>query len=175
MDFHEYGGAVLLLIAAYTDIREMRIPNSLTVSFLAAGLLLQLIAGGWSGGWEAAMGAGAGFLPMLMLYVLRGIGAGDVKLFAALGAWVGAELVLHVMVYSILYAGCIGVAWLAVKHSFGLRLAAVMSASLAASLVDIGPNRRSWRDWIRWASSGTRFPFMLAVVPGAVTVWYVVY
>src|SRR5690242_782668 len=96
--------AVLLVIAFFTDVRAMRIPNLLTGLFFAAGCGYHLLVYGLAGGLSALAGALAGFVPLLALYLFNGIGAGDVKLFAALGAWLGVLPVLQVLVYSVFYA-----------------------------------------------------------------------
>ena len=78
---------LLLAIACIWDLRTRRIPNALTLPAAALALVFHLVSGGWSaagtslGGW--LLGA-ALFFPM---FALRGMGAGDVKLFAAAGAW----------------------------------------------------------------------------------------
>ncbi|MGO4543583.1 hypothetical protein AB4Z29_02110 [Paenibacillus sp. 2TAB23] len=90
------------------------------------------------------------------------------KLFGALGAWAGGVLVLQLMFYAILYAGIIGVIVLAVNRAFGKRVAAGVTAILTPA--------SGWRkpEWLRWANSGKKFPFMLAVAPAAVTVWTII-
>ncbi|AZN43002.1 A24 family peptidase [Paenibacillus albus] len=147
---------VLLVAAAFiSDIRSMRIPNKLTVSFLGAGVLYHLIAEGLNGVGYSLLGALAGLLPLLILYALRGIGAGDVKFFAALGALIGAVNVLHVLTSSVLYGGLLGVLMLAFNKTPRKRLMLGIVSVLVTSKTE-----------------GTRFPFMIAVVPGVITAWY---
>lgn len=157
--------AVLLIAALLTDLRSMLIPNRLTVSFFAAGCLYQTIVGGWSGLWMGLIGAAAGFVPLFILHMARGIGAGDVKLFAALGVWVGTSTVLQMMMYAILYAGLIGVLLVLFNRPFSRR---VFSGLLLLLHRGAEPRRKELGGW---AAGGTTFPFMLAVVPGALTTW----
>lgn len=81
--------AVVLVTAMWTDLRSSRIPNWLT--FSAIGFALGVHA--WLGGFSAALfslaGLGAGLGLFLILYVSGSIGAGDVKLMAAVGALIG--------------------------------------------------------------------------------------
>jgi prepilin peptidase CpaA len=80
---------VLVLIAALTDLRSRRIPNWLTVSGVLGGLLLQTAIAGFSGFKASATGMMLGFAAYFALYALRAMGAGDVKLMAAVGAILG--------------------------------------------------------------------------------------
>jgi len=91
--------AVLLavvLVAAVYDVRFRRIPNWITVSGAALGLLLNAFLSGppdaWfslSGVWFSLRGLGLGFGVYFLLYLIRAMGAGDAKLMAAVGALVG--------------------------------------------------------------------------------------
>ncbi|HEX4055831.1 MAG TPA: A24 family peptidase [Tepidisphaeraceae bacterium] len=77
-----------LAAAAVIDARQRRIPNWLTFGLLAAGLGRAAVAGPGSLG-HSALGILAGGAIPLVLYTMSAIGAGDVKLLAAIGAWVG--------------------------------------------------------------------------------------
>jgi prepilin peptidase CpaA len=86
--------SALLIVACITDLRTRRIPNALTFSGVATALLFHLLTGGWTAaGWSIA-GCLLGFLLFFPLFALRGMGAGDVKLLAAVGAWLGPSQVL---------------------------------------------------------------------------------
>lgn len=85
-----------LLLAAVTaaaafDIRSRRIPNALVVPAFLAGLAVHAFLGGFDGFLRAAAGAGLALLVYFPLFLLRGMGAGDVKLMAAVGALAGAR------------------------------------------------------------------------------------
>lgn len=82
--------AVVAALAAAFDVRERRIPNWLTMGGLAAGLVLGALQG-WGGLGGAAGGAGAAFAVALPLFLLGGLGGGDVKLLTAIGALVALE------------------------------------------------------------------------------------
>jgi prepilin peptidase CpaA len=80
----------LLVVAAIYDVRYRRIPNWLTVTGVILGLLMNWLVGPPEAGIVFALqGFAAGFGVYLFLYVLRAMGAGDVKLMAAVGALVG--------------------------------------------------------------------------------------
>ena len=82
---------ILVLCAAYFDARTRRIPNWLTVSGVLAGIALNtFLYPGLSGLWFALKGLALAFGVYLALHLLRAMGAGDVKLMAAVGSIVGA-------------------------------------------------------------------------------------
>lgn len=93
------------LIAAVTDLWKYRIYNQLTWPLLLSGLIYHCIASGGNGGTAALVGVFVGMFPFLLLYLLGGMGAGDVKLMAGLGAWLGPALTLQVVLISWLAAG----------------------------------------------------------------------
>lgn len=113
---------LFLAIAFIVDIRKQIIPNWLTAASFAAAIVYHAVLGGMEGITAALIGAAAGFFPLLLLHLAKGIGAGDVKLFAALGAWLGVWTVLQVLLYSILYAGAIGICLVIMNRTFGKRL-----------------------------------------------------
>jgi prepilin peptidase CpaA len=78
-----------ILPAALFDIRERRIPNWVTVPALLAAFALNVFLRGRLGLWFSAAGLGLALLIYLPLYRIRAMGAGDVKLMAAIGAAVG--------------------------------------------------------------------------------------
>ena len=99
------GLIVLVSLAAWSDFRTRRIPNSITVTGAAAGLLLQAFYHGVSGALQSLAGAGLGLAIFLVFYVAGGMGAGDVKLFAAVGAFAGPQAVVVVFVCTALLGG----------------------------------------------------------------------
>jgi prepilin peptidase CpaA len=87
---------VLLAWAAAIDVRCRRIPNWLTGALVASGLAQSALPY-WSLTPGQAMGGlAAGFGLTFLLFVLGGMCGGDVKLFAGIGAWVGAVLVVKI-------------------------------------------------------------------------------
>ena len=82
----------LVICAALFDVRYRKIPNWLTLLGVLVGLGLNaFLYQGWPGLRLSLMGLGIGFGIYFVLYALRAMGAGDVKLMAAIGSMVGWE------------------------------------------------------------------------------------
>ncbi|WP_217596973.1 A24 family peptidase [Cohnella sp. GbtcB17] len=146
-----FATAALLLFACWSDIRRMEISNRLCAAFAAGGFLFQITVYGPGRFWWTIGGLAAGAIPLWLLYAARGLGAGDVKWFAAYGVWAGAAAALELAVFSLLFAGGIAALLLLLKL----------------------PPVRVWALRFAWpwgphpvrAGKGAKFPFMLAVAP----------
>ena len=99
----------LAIIIAYYDVRYRRIPNPFVVATLVSGLAINAISGGFAGVWASFVGCALGFGLMFMLHLFGAMGAGDVKLFAAIGAVTGAQLVLPTFLVVILTGGLLAI------------------------------------------------------------------
>ncbi len=108
-----YAIAALLIplagIITYYDVRYRRIPNLFVLATFVSGLILNFIFGGWGGATASLVGCAVAFGLMLLLHVLGAMGAGDVKLFAAIGAVVGAKLVVPTFLVVALTGGVLAV------------------------------------------------------------------
>jgi len=107
---------LVVLIAAGIDFRRFRVPNALTFPLCFSGLLFHAWRGGLAGLQFSAGGMLVGFLVLLLFYVLGVMGAGDVKLMAAVGAWVGGICALHVFCVAGVAAGLCSLVVLAWQH-----------------------------------------------------------
>lgn len=99
----------LAIIIAYYDVRYRRIPNAFVLATLAGGLIINLIFAGLSGVMTSLGGCALAFLPLFIMHIFGGMGAGDVKLFAAIGAVVGTSLVMPTLLIVVLTGGVIAV------------------------------------------------------------------
>jgi len=99
----------LLALACVTDLRTRRIPNVLTASAAAGAVLFHLATGGWQAAGWSIVGLFVGALLFLPMFALRGMGAGDVKLLAAVGAWLGPGQVAVVALATSLVGGVLAV------------------------------------------------------------------
>jgi prepilin peptidase CpaA len=97
----------LAIIITYYDVRYRRIPNAFVLATLASGLIINTIYGGLSGTLMSLGGCAIAFILMFVLHVFGAMGAGDVKLFAAVGSLTGANMVLPTFLVVILTGGAL--------------------------------------------------------------------
>lgn len=104
-------GAILMsLIAGWTDWRSRRIPNWLTVPAFGVGVVASTILGGWSGLKASLLGTALAFALLLPFWLLKSLGAGDVKFAAALGAYTGPGPLIDILILSVFVAGAMALA-----------------------------------------------------------------
>ncbi len=93
---------VAALVAAATDIWKFKVYNVLTLPLLVSGLLYHAFRAELA---DSLLGVFFGFAALIVLYIIGGMGAGDVKLMAGVGAWLGMPLTFYVFIASSLAAG----------------------------------------------------------------------
>lgn len=164
----------LLALAAWTDWRARRIPNGVFVMLLAAGLgwhasamegdglFASSLAGGL-GVWGSAIGALAAFAGLFPLYLVRALGAGDVKLATAIGAWVGWQALLPWALLVMIAGGVLALAWMVngrrrARVFFNLRL-------MATQTFIEGP-RAAIAGFDQQAAADDRLPYAWAILGG---------
>ncbi len=155
-----------MISSFYTDIKTSKIPNVITVSGIVGGLLYNGVINGFDGLKFSFIGLIIATVLLLILYLLGGIGAGDVKLFAAIGAITGTIFVLNTMMYSILYGGLIGVGILLYRKEFIRRMTHTLFHLFEILFMK---DLTTIQDFKK--ESSMRFPFMYAVIPGVITAY----
>jgi prepilin peptidase CpaA len=93
------------LVAALTDILKFKVYNILTLPLLVAGLLYHGVVGGSPALLGSVLGLLLGGGVLMAFYLMGGMGAGDVKFMAAVGAWLGVVLTFYVFLASAIAAG----------------------------------------------------------------------
>lgn len=99
----------LAIVIGYYDVRYRRIPNAFVLAALAGGLAMNGIFGGLQGIAASLGGCALAFVLMFFLHIFGAMGAGDVKLFAAIGAVTGAALVVPTFLVVVLTGGLLAV------------------------------------------------------------------
>jgi prepilin peptidase CpaA len=102
---------IVLVIATFTDVRNRRIPNWLVFPFFGSGVAVSGWLHGWHGVGMSFAGAGLGLLIYGLLFCMGGMGAGDVKLCAAIGAWIGPTQLMFSLVFTGLVGGAMALIW----------------------------------------------------------------
>jgi prepilin peptidase CpaA len=103
----------VVAVATVTDLRSRRIPNWLVLPFLLVGFSLRAWLQGGHGILYSLAGLGVGSLFFGILWWMGGMGMGDVKLCAAIGAWIGPSQMLTALVLTGISGGVIALCWAA--------------------------------------------------------------
>jgi prepilin peptidase CpaA len=160
--------ALVVAAACVCDVRTRRVPNVITFGAAALALFCHATLGGWHAALLSMAGCGLGLALFLPLFLLRGMGAGDVKLLAAVGAWLGPVGVVWTALYAAITGGALAIA-LALSHGY-LRTAFTNLWSLAGYWRAVGP--RPYDGLTLQSAAGPRLPYALAIAAGAVvTLW----
>ena len=165
------GWAIVLASAAcgaLVDARQRRLPNRLTLPLWLTGLAFAFGVGGWAGLGVALAASMILMLPYLVLFVFARGGAGDAKMMAAVGAWLGlADGMVALM--AVLVAGVlVGVSW-SIAHREGWVLARnLMTASTGAASAVVTGRPGEIAEAMPRASTLTRFPYGVAILLGLV-------
>jgi prepilin peptidase CpaA len=117
----------VVLLAAVIDIYCRRIPNWLTVPSLLLGLVANWAVYGWIGVERGFGGIATAVIVMGVLCFLGGMGMGDLKLAAAVGAWTGAPALLFSFVITAMAGGVIAVVYAIWKRRLGAALSSTAS------------------------------------------------
>lgn len=97
--------SILLIIACWQDFHAYRIKNNLIITGALLGIALNTCLSTEIGFLNAMAGLSFGLMLLLPLYLLRVMGAGDVKLMAMVGAFVGQSDILWVVLYTLIAGG----------------------------------------------------------------------
>jgi len=106
---------LMAIVAAVTDLREHRIPNWLTYPGILAGFICRGALLGWTG-WKGGLATAlfgcllAGGI-MFVFFMVRAMGAGDVKIVAAIGAFVGPRVAVTVLLATAICGGVLAIAY----------------------------------------------------------------
>lgn len=109
----------VLAVATFTDLRSRRIPNWLVLPFLVAGLVVSGWLYGWSGLAHSAGGMALGGVLFGILALMGGMGMGDVKLCAAIGAWLWSQQLILALVLTGVAGGIMALCWAAAGGFLG--------------------------------------------------------
>jgi prepilin peptidase CpaA len=137
---------MILTVATFTDVHSRRIPNWLVFPFLLAGIAVSSWLYGWHGAVQSLEGAGLSLLIFGVLFWMGGMGAGDVKLCVAIGAWIGPSQMLIALVLTALVGGAMALAWAArggfLKELFHHTGGLIFSAKERGEAILSNPRRR---------------------------------
>lgn len=160
----------VVCIATATDLWERRIPNWLVVPFLLAGMAVSLGVGGFSALGTSIAGIGLAVLITGVLWFLKGLGMGDVKLFASIAAWIGPAQFIMAFVATGIFGGFMAVGWAVWHRSLGSSLDG--AADLFAGFWRRG--LRPHPDIVLENPSRLKMPYAPAIAVGTVLSFFMV-
>jgi prepilin peptidase CpaA len=141
---------VTLVVAAAIDGWKLKVPNWITFPMILAGWIYSATFFGWEGLAWSLVGTFVGLGLLLPAYAIGGMGAGDVKLLAGVGAWVWASVTFYAFCLSAIIGGVIAVAmvlyrkaWHKHRNQFGLILNEVLTIRDPNQLSVIAAQRKS--------------------------------
>lgn len=154
------------LAACWFDYRTHRIPNWLNAGLAAAGLTAQTALAGWSGLSEGLSGLAVGLGCLVVLWAMNGMGAGDVKLMAAVGTWMGPRMVGYAVLAGILTGGVIALAMIVKRRNWS-----ACATNLAAAAARVGGRGGSASAGpASLAASPTAMPYAIPLMIGTLLV-----
>ncbi|MFH0903379.1 MAG: A24 family peptidase [Pseudomonadota bacterium] len=98
-----------MVAAGLCDLKTRRVPNKLNIALFVGGLLVRVAVGGLASMAWGIAGAAVGFVVLLVPFQIRWLGAGDVKLIMAAGAWLGPKAVAWAILYGLAAGGLLSV------------------------------------------------------------------
>ena len=98
-----------VLLASWIDLRYHKVPNWLNLFIILSGFTAQAIFHGWVGLGQGLLGLLVGFGLLIVPWLMHAMGAGDVKLMAGIGVWLGPAATLQAFCVGAILAGGIGV------------------------------------------------------------------
>jgi len=118
-NWHVWLVTVVLIVAAVIDGWKLKVPNWLTFPFVISGWVYSVALFGWAGlGWSL-LGTAVGLALLMPAYAIGGMGAGDVKLLAGVGAWVWGTVTFYAFCLSAVVGGVMAVAMVLMRGKWG--------------------------------------------------------
>jgi prepilin peptidase CpaA len=153
---------VLLALASASDLRARRVPNALNGVILGAGVLFQVLSPRLGDGWSgAAGGLAVGYAIWFPMYLLRLIGAGDVKLFAAAAVWLGPRGAVAASLVTTVAGALLGAGWMLCRQGPAATIFQLSQMLRAPAQLQLPPVERQ-----------NTVPYALAVSVGILTLWF---
>jgi prepilin peptidase CpaA len=152
-NWHVWVVTVTLIVAAVIDGMKLKVPNWITFPMILAGWIYSAALSpyaGWEGLMYSLIGTVVGLALLMPAYAIGGMGAGDVKLLAGVGAWVWGERTLYAFAVSAIVGGLIAVAmvlfrrgWQKHKNQFWMICNEILTVKDPEQLAVIAADRKA--------------------------------
>jgi len=156
-----------LILATLWDLKTRRIPNFLTLPTTFLGLAMNAYYAGLGGIKDSLLGLFLGVVLLILPFALGGMGAGDVKLLAAVGALNGPSFVLYTFLYGAIAGGILAVFYALLRGQFSRVI-----ANFKTSFLGIALKVRAKGSPVM-VTSGLKFPYGIAFLIGSVITYWV--
>ncbi len=152
----------ILVLVCITDLRSRRIPNWIVLPFLAAGLLTSAWLHGREGLTRSLAGVALAIVICGVFFWLGGLGAGDVKLCAAIGAWIGP----HQLIIAQVATGVVGGIWVLIWAVYAGFLAELFSDAAYRAFGWMNRGKRRDPQWALDSPLRRKMPYAPAIAIG---------
>jgi prepilin peptidase CpaA len=159
-----------IVLASWIDYRQRRVPNWLNGALALAGFIVQGSLFGVEGLQAAFLGLSVGFGVLIVPWLMGGMGAGDVKLMMAIGAWIGPWLTLLSFCVGGLVGGAIALVMIAAAGKTWAAYANLMTIAHKVS-----SRERVFSEFGSAKSFGNTsalLPYGVPLTIGTLTVWF---
>ena len=158
-----FGAVLVALTGAVNDIRTARIPNKLTYSALLSALVVRTAILGFPGLRSAVVGLLISGGLFLLLFAIGAMGGGDMKLMAAVGAWVGSTQVATLILAAAMAGGVLAVG----RMISGKSVSQTLRNTMHLVLYRLTSGMQSHPELNVQSSGSQRVPFGVAIAVGA--------
>lgn len=149
-NWHIWLLAVVLVVAAVIDGWKLKVPNWITFPLVISGWVYSTAYFGWPGLVWSLVGTAVGLALLMPAYAIGGMGAGDVKLLAGVGAWVWGTVTFYAFCFSAIVGGVIALAmilysrqWRKHKSQLGSILTEILVVRNPDQLATLAAERKS--------------------------------
>ena len=159
-----------LILGAWCDWKERKIPNALTFSMIFFGFIFNFLNQGVSGSVHALLGLIAGILLLYPPFYMGGVGGGDVKLLGAIGSFVGPVLILKIFLATAVFGGIFSLMVMVQKKAVQSTIRGVRDRLLCFALTQkIRPEVGSSAEM-----NSRGIPYAFAILAGTLFILFVV-
>lgn len=149
---------ILLIICVFTDITKRKIYNKVLFPALVLTFVIHFVIGGFQGLGISILGLIIGLGILIIPYFSGGIGAGDVKLLALIGAMKGSAFVVYSALYMAIVGGIIAVLILLYKRRLTYTLNTILLKTITFKYSD--------KEEFNSIITGSSFPYAIAIAGG---------
>lgn len=174
--FEWFVGGTLIAVAvaaSWFDLKERRVPNALTIPSLGFAVLIGLVDG-LPGLGMALAGAGICFLFALPLFLVGGLGGGDVKLLTAFGAFLGPQRLVNGFIAMAFVGGILAAVEMVRRRAVGRTFKNLFFMAMTLGRGSLTGWKKGGVDpWLTIHSAGAvTVPYALAISAGALFAWF---